>query len=100
VDDCQLLIVMAPADLRDELVDTLMECDFVSGFNMTTTAGFSSEHSQFDLREQVEGYREVFKFEILHGREQQQPLLEALRRASASGHLRYWVIPLREQGHL
>lgn len=100
MDNCQLLIVMVPVELRDDVVDCLMACDYVSGFNMTSMAGYSKEHSQYDLREQVEGYRELFKFEVMHPRERQMNLLDALRPVCAAGHSRYWIVPVREKGHL
>jgi len=100
VDDCQLLIMMVPEDLRDDVVDSLMGSAAISGFNMTTMAGYSKEHSQYDLREQVEGYRQFFKFEVMHPRSQQADLLALLRPVCASAHLRYWIVPVLEQGHL
>lgn len=98
--DCQLLIIMVPGDIRDDVVDCLMGCEDVSGFNMTTMSGYSKEHSQYDLREQVEGYRQFFKFEVMHSRAQQGELLSALRPVCASANIRYWVVPVLDQGHL
>ena len=98
--DGQLLILMVPDNIRDDVVDTLMCCEGISGFNMTTIAGYSKEHSQYNLREQVEGYREFFEFEVMHGREQEHSLLTALRPVCASAHIRYWIVPVLSQGHL
>ena len=100
MDDRQLLIMMVPADIRDDVVDALIGCDTISGFNMTTIAGYSREHSQYDLREQVEGYRQFFKFEVMHPAARQAALMDALRPACAVAGVRYWIVPLREQGHL
>ncbi|MCB1854499.1 MAG: DUF3240 family protein [Pseudomonadales bacterium] len=100
MDNCQLLLLMVPTELRDDVVDALMACEFISGFNMTGIAGYSKEHSQYDLREQVEGYREFFKFEVMHPAARQAALMDALRPACAVAGVRYWIVPLREQGHL
>ena len=100
MDNCQLLILMVPVELRDDVVDCLMACEQVSGFNMTSMAGYSKEHSQYDLREQVEGYREFFKFEVMHPAARQFALMESLRPVCAVAHIRYWIVPVREQGHL
>lgn len=100
MDDPQLLIMMAPDEIRDDIVDSLTACEGISGFNMTTMAGFSKEHSLYDLREQVEGYRQLSKFEVMHSRAQQPGLLAALRPACSSANIRYWIIPVLEQGHL
>ena len=100
MDDPQLLIMMVPGEIRDDVVDGLMACQGISGFNMTTMAGFSKEHSQYDLREQVEGYRQFSKFEVMHSRAQQPELLAALRPVCSSANIRYWIVPVLEQGHL
>jgi hypothetical protein len=100
MDDHQLLIMMVPGELRDDVVDSLSGCEGISGFNMTTMAGFSKEHSQYDLREQVEGYRKFFKFEVMHARPQQATLLAVLRPVCSSANIRYWIVPVLEQGHI
>ena len=100
MDDLQLLIMMVPSDIRDDVVDCLMGCDSISGFNMTAMAGYSKEHSQYDLREQVEGYRQFFKFEVMHLRAQHAELMSALRSTCASANIRYWFVPVLEQGYL
>lgn len=100
MDNRQLLIMMVPGDIRDDVVDALIGCADVSGFNMTTIAGYSKEHSQYDLREQVEGYRQFFKFEVMHETAQQADLLAALRPVCTAANIRYWIVPVLEQGHL
>ncbi len=100
MDNCQLLILMVPGELRDDVVDCLMAYQHVSGFNMTRMAGYSKEHSQYDLREQVEGYREFFKFEVMHPQERQMELLGTLRPVCSAAGIRYWIVPVREQGHI
>lgn len=100
MDNSQLLVLMAPGDIRDDVVDTLIGCDGISGFNMMQMAGYSKEHSQYDLREQVEGYRQLFQFEVMHKPEQEADLLAALRAVCASAKVRYWILPLLKQGHL
>jgi hypothetical protein len=96
----QLLVMMVPGDIRDDVVDTLMGSVGISGFNMTTMAGYSKEHSQYDLREQVEGYRQYFKFEVMHSPVQQVELLALLRPVCAAANIRYWIVPVIDQGHI
>ena len=98
--DQQLLVLMVPGELKDDVVDTLISCETISGFNMQTIAGFSREHSQYNLREQVEGHREYFQFEVMHLLQQEQSLLDSLRPVCASAHIRYWVVPVLSQGHI
>lgn len=97
--DYQLLIVVVPVDIKDDVVDTLIGLEGISGFNLETIAGYSREHSQFNIREQVEGYRQLFRFEVMHRADQQDQLISSLRPVCAGPHLRYWIVPIIEQGH-
>ena len=97
--DCQILILIVPTELKDDVVDTLIEMNGITGFNLEKIAGFSKEHSQFNLREQVEGYRELYRFEIMHSRNEQQRLLLSLRPVCDAPRIRYWIAPILEQGH-
>lgn len=97
--DQQLLVLMVPADIRDDVIDVLIEIDGISGFNMQTIAGYSKEHSRYSLREQVEGFREMFAFEVMHSPEQEARLLEALRPVCRIAAVRYWVVPVMSHGH-
>ncbi|MCB1704431.1 MAG: DUF3240 family protein [Halioglobus sp.] len=96
----QLLSIVVPNDLRDDVVDVLAACDLVSGFSMSAMAGYSREHSQYDVREQVEGYRALCQFEVLHQRVDQDGLLACLRQAFTATAIRYWITPVLEHGHL
>jgi len=96
----QILTIVVPVDLRDDVVDTLIGCETISGFNMSTIAGYSREHSQYDLGEQVVGYRELFQFDVMHQNTYQDELLSRLRAGFASATVRYWITSVREQGHV
>ena len=56
----QLLVLIAQNDIKDDIVDTLIELEFLSGFSLGNICGFSREHSHFNIKEQVEGYRDMF----------------------------------------
>lgn len=98
--ELQLLVLMVPAEIRDDVIDVLMASDGISGFNMATIAGYSKEHSHYNLREQVEGFREIFQFEVMHQPQQQDRLLADLLPACAAAQVRYWVVPVLSQGHI
>ncbi len=95
-----LLVLLAPADRRDDLVDALMGNDHVSGFTLSPALGYSREHSHFSLGDQVAGYRDYSRFEVLFEVDQKAAVLESLRRASGNERLRYWIMPVPETGHL
>ena len=98
--DLQLLVLLAPAERRDDLVDVLMELAVTSGFTLTPALGFSREHSHFSLREQVAGYRDVDRFEILAARAELPAVLAALSAACGNERLRYWIADIAGSGHL
>jgi hypothetical protein len=98
--DHRLLVLLAPANRRDGLVDALMESEHVSGFTLTPALGYSREHGHFDLNEQVAGYRDYSRFEVLLDGEQQERVLQTLERACGNEQLRYWLMPVPETGHL
>ena len=96
----QLLVAVFSEEIRDDLIDALIGLDDISGFNMESIDGYSREHSRYDLREQVAGYRRLCRLEVLHDEEQQQALLATLGQACAAGHVRYWIMPLTAAGQL
>jgi hypothetical protein len=96
----QLLVAVFAQDIRDDLIDALIGLEAISGFNLETIDGYGREHSRYDLREQVAGYRQLCRLEVLHESDQEQALLATLARACAAGHLRYWVMPLKSSGQL
>ncbi|WP_434926980.1 DUF3240 family protein [Shewanella sp. HL-SH8] len=96
----QVLVLIAQNDIKDDIVDTLISLDFLSGFSLGNICGFSREHSHFNIKEQVEGYREFCKFEIMHPIEAQAALLNALSVVCKHNPCRYWITPITQTGTL
>lgn len=96
----QLLVLIVQHNLKDDVVDTLMSLDYLSGFSLINICGFSREHSHFNLKEQVEGYREFYKFEVMHPQESQQALLQTLAEVCRHNPYRYWIVPIATDGVL
>ena len=94
-----LLSVVTPLQLRDQVVDALIACEFISGFSLANIAGYSRDHAHYRLLEQVEGYEEFARFEVIHGAEHQAALLEALRPLCAPAGCRYTITPVIRSGH-
>ena len=59
MDDAQILVAIVPAEIKDDVIDTLIALEPISGFNLTRIAGYSREHSHFSLRERVENCLEA-----------------------------------------
>ncbi len=93
-----LLIAIVPSEVKDDLVDALMEYEKLSGFSLSKIQGYSRAHSRYSLREQVEGHREFFRFELLHQPSDTAELRALLGKVSAMTSIRYWILPLVESG--
>jgi hypothetical protein len=91
---------MVPRERRDDFVDALMVEDRVSGFTLLPALGYSREHSHFSVKEQVVGYRQMDRFEVLTPTEVLPGLLDRLRGRCGREALRYWVTGLTREGHL
>jgi len=94
----QILVLIAPVEMKDDLVDVLMEIDFISGFSLSLIDGYSREHSHYDINEQVEGYRKFYRFEVLHRQQEQEKVLTSLKKDCSNGSVRYWILPVINEG--
>lgn len=96
----QILSLVFDEASKDDLVDLLMSTEEVSGFTMSNVSGFSREHSQYDVAEQVAGYRQLFRIDVLHQAQQLNVLLQALKGLGTANAIRYWVTPILDSGRL
>ena len=95
-----MLIAIVPEALKDKVVDTPMAQSFLSGFSLAKIQGFSKAHSHYSVREQVEGYRDFYRFEILHEGDDSRQLCDLLGSTNQEKVIRYWILPLVETGVL
>lgn len=86
-----LLVLMVPIEMKDTMVDVLMDESKISGFSLSKIQGFSTQNSHFNIKEQVEGYKDLYRFEVLHSSEQTEFLLERVKKVFVVGKVRYWV---------
>jgi len=94
-----LFTLISPKELKDDIVDVLMSMPNLTGFNLKKISGYSKEHSSFNITEQVEGYRELFQFEVLTNTTEKDVLLLALKPICQPEKLRYWFVPTLDSGH-
>jgi nitrogen regulatory protein P-II 1 len=95
-----LLTLIVPIELKDEIVDTLISEDQVSGFSLGKIEGYSRNHSHFNIGEQVEGHRAFYRFEIVIEKNQLDNVKFSLKNACGSSDIHYWLLPLFESGSL
>lgn len=95
----QMLVLIAPEQLKDDIIDTLISMDEISGFNLLTINGYSKQHSQYNIAEQVAGYRQLYKFEVVFNVADKDILLSTLAPVCQSTKLKYWLLPVIASGH-
>jgi hypothetical protein len=94
----ELLSAVFPVARRDAVVDALIGSEAFSGFNLMAVDGFSRAHGEYDLQEQVAGYRHDCRVDIVIEGEQREALLDLLAAACGPGRLHYWVLPIEATG--
>jgi hypothetical protein len=95
-----LLVLIAPPELEEPLIDWLLERDAISGFTGLPAYGHSRNHGRYSLLEQVSGRQRRAIFQVQAETDEAQSLLGALRTEFSGTGLHYWVLPLIEAGHL
>ena len=88
-----------PTDLKDDVIDKLITLSSITGFNLKKINGYSKEHSQFDIAEQVEGYRTFYQIEVLLFLKDIKQLKASLNPICQPAKLRYWLTPVIETAH-
>ncbi len=94
----QLLTLIIPVSMKSTLVDVLIAYEHISGFTMTKVAGFSRQHSQYSIQEQVVGYKDFYRIEVVLNTSETRALLQHLCRFKDRYPLRYWLLPLNDAG--
>ncbi len=88
-----LLTFVVPRSEKELVVDILLDREDLPGFTVTDSQGFSREHSEYSLEEQVAGYRGVSRFEVVSERATNSKLLRALEQGLSREPI-YWTLPL------
>lgn len=98
--ESRLLVVLVHTERRDDMIDALIGREEISGFTLVPALGFSRDHSRFSVTEQVVGYRDIDRFEILIDDNALDSLLALLGDKAGNDPLRYWLVGLDTAGHL
>jgi Protein of unknown function (DUF3240) len=96
----QLLVIHVPGDIREDVIDALIAYEEITGFSLSEISGYSREHSQYNLEEQVAGYRVFYRFEVHHQVAQENDLLRLLDDVCNASHARYWIVPVSRSGSM
>lgn len=94
-----LVVLSAPPELKEDLIDWLLVSRNVRSFNSEETFGHSSEHGHLSIAEQVRGEEKQIQFQILLPAHEVAAFLDELKTMPHTG-IQYWVLPVSETGSL
>lgn len=94
-----LLRLNIPPNLEEDVVDLLLACREISGFQSYQTRGHG-QVGAMTIAEQVEGRRNRVQFEIALDTGQLEDLLQQLKTAFPVPDIIYWVLPVSASGRL
>ncbi len=92
-----LLVLVAPPQLEEPLVDFLLEQEDFSGFSLQKIDG-SPAHGVLTLSEQVTGRKRQVMFQVHAGCADVRALVAQLGETFRGAGLHYWIVPLIEAG--
>ena len=96
----QILTIMLNEGIKDDAVDLIIELEQLSGFTLSKANGFSRKHAQYDLKEQVEGYKDFYRLDVIHEKDDLDIILEKFSQLGSRFKLKYWVTPLLACGEI
>ena len=92
-----LLVLIAPPQLEEPLVDFLLENAGFSGFSLQKIDG-SPAHGTLTLSEQVTGRKRQVMFHVHAGCADVRGLVTQLGMCFGGAGLHYWILPVIEAG--
>ncbi len=95
-----LLVLNAPIDRADELIDWLLNQLPAQGFTSVIANGHGGAPADLNLTEQVAGHQPRFMIQIQLPLTQSPVLLEQLTHDWRGLDLHYWLLPVLAAGHL
>ena len=96
----QLFTIIINNSVKDDAVDVVLSLENITGFTLSKAYGFSRKHAKYDIKEQVEGYKDFYRIDIAHEPKDLDHLLQAFSQLSGQFKLKYWVMPLIDCGEI
>ncbi|MFN5745481.1 MAG: DUF3240 family protein [Methylococcaceae bacterium] len=100
LNESRWLVVSVPAKIEDSLVDWLLLHTGGKDFSSVALNGYSQHHEEFTVSEQVAGYRQRIRFELLLSAAEADGVVAGLKRDFYGTGLRYSLFPLLEGGEI
>lgn len=96
----QMLTIMLDTKVKDDAVDIILGLDEITGFTLSQAGGFSRKHAKYSIKEQVEGYRDFYRMDVIHKPGELQKILDAFSQIGSRFKLKYWVTPMIDCGEI
>lgn len=93
-----LVILNAPPNLEEALVDWLLAHGSGTGFTSFPAEGHSTRHDNLSTAEQVSGRQRRQQFQVQMAAAAVDEFLEALQAALGGAGIHYWVLPVLRSG--
>jgi hypothetical protein len=94
-----LLIIIAPVQMKDELLELLQEHpELASGFTVTSAEGHGADLAFRTLTDQVRGREDRIRVECVLERTKLPALREAIKQRLSGSNIVCWTVPVMEFG--
>ena len=98
--DEALIVLNAPPDLEEPVVDWLLAREESTGFTSFPVFGHSTRHDDLNSAEQVSGRQRRQQFQIQIRADAVDAFLDDARTAFGTAGVHFWVLPIVAGGRL
>jgi hypothetical protein len=95
-----LIVLNAPPDLEEPVVDWLLARSDSTGFTSFPVFGHSTSHDGLSPAEQVSGRQRRQQFQVQIDASDVDVFLGDIQATFGAAGIHYWVLPLSQGGHL
>ena len=93
-----LVTINVPVSLEEVVVDCLLTLESEHGFSSFPVNSHDHKNEGLSLAEQVSGRQKKIRFQMYVPEQGLAPLLEQLKTEFSGSGIRYWVLPVIENG--
>ncbi|MGZ8223321.1 MAG: DUF3240 family protein [Methylobacter sp.] len=93
-----LVTLNVPSALEEAVVDCLLMLESEHGFSSFPVNSHDHRNEGMSLSEQVSGRQKRIRFQMYVPEQRLAALLDQLKREFAGSGIRYWVLPVVENG--
>jgi hypothetical protein len=93
-----LITLNVPISLEEAVVDSLLMLESEHGFSSFPVSSHDHRNEGLSLAEQVTGRQKKVRFQMYVPEQELTQLLDQLRAEFSGSGIRYWVLPVVENG--